>query len=434
MLIRWTVGVISVLVLAFLLFGSTSLFEHIDANEILVVQSPVKGIVTTHVTPGIKWQGFGRIVTFSKRDQFWFSISPDQGKKEDQSLRIRFNDNAHAKISGSIAWEMPLDYEHLSLLFTKYGSQYAIEQQLVRTVMEKAIYMTGPMMSSKESAAERRNELLQLIEDQIENGIYLTQTVAEKSKDPLTGQDRIIHVVKLVKNEKGQTARSAESPLKTFGIKTFNLAINEIAYDKEVEDQIKQQQRAIMQVQIAIAKAKEAEQETITVTEKGKANAATAKWEQEKEKAREVVLAETALATARLDAEAADQYRLMKLRQAEGDATYRTRVMQADGALQIKLDAWLKAQELYADAIKGYGGQWVPTIQMGGNGGSSGGAATDLINLLTAKTARELGLDLGMGRPIRSQTEKSISQQRAAGEKPSQMKKERAAKIEEGGK
>ncbi len=399
MLMRWTIGIISVLVLAFLLFGGTSLFEHIDANEILVVQSPVKGVVTTHVAPGIKWQGLGRIVVFNKRDQFWFSSSPDQGKKADESLRIRFNDNAHAKISGSIAWEMPLDYEHLNLLFTKYGSQHAVEQQLVRTVMEKAIYMTGPMMSSKESAAERRNELLQLVEDQIENGVYLTQTVAEKSKDPLTGQDRIINVVKLVKDAKGQPVRSADSPLKTFGIKTFNLAINEITYDKEVEDQIKQQQRAIMQVQIAIAKAKEAEQETLTVTEKGKANAATAKWEQEKEKAKAVVIAEQLREVTRLNSEAAEFYRIEQLKRAEGDATYRAKVMAADGALAIKLTALKDIHALYAGAMKDYKGQWVPSVQMGQNG-QQGNAALDMINLLTAKLAKDIGVDFGVPKQV----------------------------------
>ena len=417
MITRWTVGILSVLMLAFLVFGSTSLFEHIDANEILLVQSPVKGVVTAHTTPGIKWQGFGRVVVLLKRTQFWFSAAVDQGKKEDESLRIRFNDNAHAKISGSISWELPLSYDYLRRLFDKYGTQNAIEQQLVRTVIEKAVYMTGPMMSSRESAAERRNELLQVIEDQIENGVYLTQTVAEKSKDPLTGQDRIVNVVKVVKDEKGRSIRSAVSPLKDFGIRTFNLAINEITYDKEVEDQIKQQQRAIMQVQIAIAKAKEAEQETITVTEKGKANAATAKWEQEKEKAKAVVIAEQLREVTRLNSEAAEFYRIEQLKRAEGDATYRAKVMAADGALKLKLEAWLEAQKLYAGAIQNYQGQWVPTIQMGGNGGSSGGAATDLINLLTARTAKELGLDMGMRQPRERRQAEETTQTKSTAEK-----------------
>ena len=392
-LLSVVVGVIFLSVL----FSVGKIFEHVDANEILIVQSPVKGKISTYVTPGIKWQGFGRVITLTKRDQFWFSAMGDQGKKDDESLRIRFNDNAHARISGSIAWEMPLDYENLKRIFEKYGSQHAVEQQLVRTVMEKAIYMTGPMMSSKESAAERRNELLQLIEDQIENGVYLTQTVAEKSKDPLTGQDRVMNVVKLVRNEKGQGIRSADSPLKDFGIKTYNLAINEVRYDKEVEDQIQQQQKAIMQVQIAIAKAKEAEQETLTVVERGKAEAARSKWKQEEVNAKLVSEADGKRRAEEQNAIAMEFYRKAQLLRAEGDATYRMKVMQADGALEMKLKAWIEAQKFYAEAIKEYKGSWVPAIVSGGTDGrGTGGAAMTLIDLLSAKTAKELGLDLGI--------------------------------------
>ena len=78
--------------------------------------------------------------------------------------------------------------------------------------------------------------------------------------------------------------------------------------------------------------------------------------------------------------------------------------MQADGALTLKLDAWLKAQGLWADAIAKYQGAWVPSVVMGGGpmGTSSGSGATTLVDLLTAKTARDLGLDLSVPRTARA--------------------------------
>ena len=85
-------------------------------------------------------------------------------------LWLRFNDNGHAAISGSVAWEMPTDTKCLRKIFEQYRNQAAVERDLVKPIVEKAVYMTGPLMSSTESAAGRRNELLQLIEDQIENG------------------------------------------------------------------------------------------------------------------------------------------------------------------------------------------------------------------------------------------------------------------------
>ena len=93
-------------------------------------------------------------------NQFWFSRKHDEGKDEDQSIKIRFNDGGHGQISGSVRWYMPIDNPAILKLHTDFGSQIAIEQQLIRQVVTKSVYMTGPLMSSKESSAEKRNDLL----------------------------------------------------------------------------------------------------------------------------------------------------------------------------------------------------------------------------------------------------------------------------------
>ncbi len=387
---------LTALTVVMLLALGGKLFEHIDSDEILIIQSPVTGELSFGTQAGIYWQGFGTVEIFKKRDQFWFLLPKDKNDV-DESLRIRFNDNSHGRVSGSVSWDMPQDPKMLRLIFEKYRTHKAVERQLVRTVIEKAVYMTGPLMSSTESAAERRNELLQLIEDQIENGVYFTRTVQEKQTDPITGEQKLINVVKLVRDEKGQIVRSAESPFKDFGVRTFNLAINEVKYDKEVEDQIQQQQKAIMQVRIAIAKAKEAEQDAITVAERGKADAAKAKWEQEKENATVVAKAEGRRRAEEQNAIAAKFYRDAQLLKAEGDAGYRAKIMQADNALEVRLKAYVEAQKIWADAVKEYQGAWVPSIVSGSAAdGKAGNGAMTLIDLLSAKTARDLGLDLGL--------------------------------------
>ncbi len=148
-------GVVGVLIVVAMGAGF-SLFEYLDASQIMVIQSPLSGKLTWHTSPGVKGQWFGKVTKYQKREQFWFSARPDQGQTSNESLQVRFNDGAHAVISGSISWEMPFDEPNLTALHTRYGSHRAIEQQLVRTVVEKAVYMTGPLMSSKESYAEKR--------------------------------------------------------------------------------------------------------------------------------------------------------------------------------------------------------------------------------------------------------------------------------------
>jgi hypothetical protein len=223
-------AVIVAIVLCILPF---KLWESLDAGELMVVQSPFEGTLTWSTTPGVKWQGFGEVTKYKLRSQYWFSSKDDQGAELNQSIKVRFNDGGHGNISGSVAWEKPLVDSVLTLMHRKYGSENAVEQQLLRTVVEKSVYMVGPMISSAESYSSRRTDLLRYIEDQIQNGVYQTVTEADKIPDPMTGVPKTVNVVKIIMDEKGVPKRQDVSPLAIFGIKTFNLSINEIAYDIE---------------------------------------------------------------------------------------------------------------------------------------------------------------------------------------------------------
>ncbi len=391
----WALGISVVLLVASLaLLGKA--FEYLDARQVMVIQYPT-GTLVCHINPGIKLQAFGTVTKYKRRDQLWFSAFPQQGKKEDESIAVRFNDGGHAKISGSIAWEMPLEGNNIINLNKLYGSHYAIEHQLIKTLVEKAVYMTGPLMSSKESYAEKRNDLLNLIDDQLIRGVYKTETKQVQEVDTMTGAPKTVSIVKIVM-EGAKPARQDKSPLEEFSIKTFNLSINAVSYDKKVEDQIQQQQQAIMQVQTAVAEAKKAQQRAITVSKEGEADAAKAKWDQEVIKAKFVTEAQQQLEVARLNAQAAEQTKRQQILLGEGEAARKRLVMEADGALEPKLKTLLEINKAYAEAMKEYQGNWVPTIVMGGATGAqrSGSGAQEMIDLLTAHTARQLGVDLGV--------------------------------------
>lgn len=388
--------IIAVILLIGGLWMASNLFEHLDNSQIMVVQSPIKGELTWYTTTGgIKWQGFGTITKYDKRCQFWFSTKPDQGKAQDESIRTRFNDGAHADISGSFSWSMPSDQKMLTDLHTKFGNQTRIEQELIRTVTEKAIYMTGPLMSSAESYSTRRNDLLNFVADQMDKGIYRTEAFDEKTKDSLTGQEKTIKVVKLVKEPNGQISREDVSPLDTFGIKIFGLSFNQISYEERVEKQIQAQQQAIMEVQTSMANAKKAEQAVITAEKSGEAEAAKSKWEQEVIKAREVTKAEQEKKVAETQAEqrknvAAFDLDSAKLKKdteialGEGESQRKKLVMAADGALEKKLEAYVSAQKLWSEA---YAQRKVPSIVMGNAGGGQDSEAQSFMQLMTMKTA-----------------------------------------------
>ena len=377
------------------LFFFSEMLVGVDQNDIMVIQS-LGGRLEWFTNGGYHCQCFGKVTKYHKRDQVLFMPTADN--KDAQPITVRFNDGGHADLFGSISWNMPLDVEHLNLIQQKYGSQDAVDQQLVKTVVVKSAYMTGPLMSSAESYAERRNDLIQLIEDQTSNGVLQTQTIEVEQPDPITGEKRLVAIVKPRLNEKGLPLRQEESPLATFGIKTYNLSLSNVKYDEKVEAQIQQQQQSKMQVQTSIANAKMAEQAAITAAKNGEAEAAKAKWAQEVIKAQAVTEAQQKLAVAELDTKAAAQYKQAQILKGEGEGAYKRAVMQANGALEQKLDAWVKVNEKYAEAIANYQGNLTPSVVFAGSGAgnSQHNSVSDLVDLMKAKTAKEIGLDFAV--------------------------------------
>ena len=375
---------------AVVMFAAGSVFENLEAENVMVIQAPFSGKLTWYVTPGWKWQWFGSITKYKKRDELDFRWYPEPGKN--RAIKIRFNDGGHADVGGAISWEMPDDEKHLTALHVRYGSHEKIESQLIKAIVEKTIFMTGPLMTSTESYAARRNDLLNLIDDQIVRGIFKTEVTQERQKDVMTGADKTVSVVKLVKDDKGMFARQDDPPLDEFKIRTFNLVINNIKYDPMVEKQIEQQQTAIMQVQTAIARAKESEQEAISAEKKGQAEAAKAKWEQEVIKAKEVTKGEMLVKVAELGVKTEELNKKSIILKGEGEATARTLVMTADGALDKKLEAYTKVQQMWATAFQNFKGDVVPHIVYGQQPGPAN-AAMNAMDILNVKALKELGLD-----------------------------------------
>jgi len=382
--------------------------ENVDANEIVVIQDPIDGELHWYVTAGVKWQGFGRVTAYPKRAVYDFKCEQyKEGTSESQCaegtadgrISIRFNDGGHGWVDGSIQYEMPLNDANLTELHVRFGSRESIQKQLIETVVNKSVYMTGPLMSSRESFADKRNDLLRYVEDQVEGGVYQTTARDVRVKDELSGADKTVKLVEIVNGPNGQPLRQEQAQLTKFSIVPFNFSIKRLPYDAEVEGQIKQQQQITMQVQTAIAESRQAEQRAITVEQQGKADAAKAKWDQEVVKAKFVTEAQQRLEIAELDKKAATETKAKDILLGEGEARRRELVMNADGALEKKLGTWLEGQRVWADAVKGYAGNWVPNVVMGGGqSGNSASGAQDLVNLLTAKTARELGLDMSIPR------------------------------------
>lgn len=399
-LIMKMVGGVVLLILCAIFIGNS--VTTVGADEIVVKQNFFDGQLQVWNTPGVHWQNFGKLTRYKKSSQYWFSVRSNEGKDTDESIKVRFNDGGHGKVSGSLRYNLPLDEKKMVLLHSTYGSMTAIDHELIRQVVNKSVYMTGPLMSSRESYAERRNDLITYITDQVVNGVYRTEHKPVETVDPLTNQKKVIDFVQPKPSDKAANGieREEESPIQKYGMDASNITINNIEYDEQVENQIKQQQQAIMAVQQAMVNSKKAEQDALTVAKQGEAEAAKAKWAQEVIKATEVTRAEQdkevatlqatkdkdvaalALQTAKIEAETT-------ITGAKASAEAKKLAIKADNALKLRLDTYLEVQKAWAAA---YGNQRpTPDVQIINGEGSKAGSNT-FLDLITAKTARDLNI------------------------------------------
>ena len=389
-----SLGVIGLIASPFVIIGAV---EVLDAKDVMVVQSPWTGELSVYSDPGPKWQGWGKVTTYPRRDQYSFSSNKDQGAAGDQSVRIGFNDGGEGKVSGVMSWEIPLTPDKVIRLHKEYGSFTAIEQQLIRPMLEKVIFGTGATMSSFESNSERKSEIPQTIDDQLQNGPFLTKVVVTNVKDPVTKEEKTIRAVQVATTADGKIVRASASTIKDYGITLSPVTVNAIDYEAKVKAQIAERQASTQAVQLSMASAVRATQDAVTTEQQGRADAAKAKWAQESVNAKDIAAAERDKKVAELAALTAEAYKKKLILEGEGEATKKKLIIEADGALEPKLAAWTKAQGYWAEAYKNASQPMVPQIQMGNSGSPSASgveSTQQMMQLLSVKAAKDLGLDL----------------------------------------
>ena len=420
---------VTVVVLVITVALSSQIIETVSAGTYQVKQAAITGTMSVKMTPGLWWQWFGDITSWPTAETYYFTADKDEGGPGDNSIEVTFNDGSMCRISGTCRVMMPVTEQEALNLVIKSGfrTHNQLEDKLVLPIIRNALNRTANLMSARESYSDKRPEFINWAWDQIQTGLYETDEETRKERDVVSGE-MVTKTVKIIrKDEKGNILRQA-NPLHNTGINLSNFEVKEFIYSDRVKEQIATQQQALMAVSTARANAQKAEQDALTREAEGKAKVMEAKYEEEQKKVRAVVeaqkekeVAETAAAkelavakqqkliaetnaqreveVAKLQKDAAESTKQRNILEGQGEAEKKHLIMEADGALKQKLDAYIEVNRLYAEAIAKYTGSWVPSVVMG-SGGASGSAPMtgpqSLIDLLTAKTAKDLALDLGV--------------------------------------
>lgn len=395
------IGVIVFISIIVLISLGSHLVETVEKGTFQVKQAAVSGTMTVKFTPGMWGQWFGDIEVWPQSQTFFFTADDEEGERRDQSMEVRFNDGSLAKISGTCRILMPKSQSQvLNLVVDQNFKTYNdIEQRLFLPIIRNVLRNTANLMSARESYAEKRNDFINWSRQQIEAGIFETVDEVTKRVDLVTG-DTLDTTVKVVKTDASGLPIHQPNPLKGTGILVTNFEIKVFNYSKRVQEQIAEQQNAIMAIATAKAQSARAEQERIKKEAEGKMNVTEAQYEEEEKKIRAVVEAEKRLEVAVLDRKAAKEEKQKLIFLGEGEATRKRLVLAADGALNQKLEAWVAVQKTWALAFTN---RKVPAYYVasggGGGGGQSAGLNTDFqsaqfANFMNLLMAREIGLDL----------------------------------------
>ncbi|MCX7069154.1 MAG: SPFH domain-containing protein [Methylococcales bacterium] len=381
-----------------------------DAGERTLIQYPW-GTLMVKFTPGIYTKFFGSTEVY--RDVITFDFDKQNAKGEASldfpGINVRYQDGGTGKVFGKARFALPNTEEVMIKLHKDFRSNDAVAYKLIKTLVEESMNLTAGLMSSEEAYAEKRGIFTLWSEEQISSGKFFTELKSVEEKHEATNE-AIVRNVPVIKYGTDGLPLHHNSDFKAYGITVSGFQITDWDFEQKTLEQISRKREATMGIITAKADAERARQEALTAEEQGKKNVMVDKYAKEQEKVQAVVDAEKEKEVAvtkamqgvlvaeqgKLEAEqkrlAAVAYKQEQILRGEGDGEYKRLVMSADGALTAKLTAWQAVHIRYAEAIEKQ--KWVPEIQMGASNQNGGSAATDLIEMLKAQTAKELKLDM----------------------------------------
>lgn len=377
--------------IALVLIGSIGyLVEDMDKRQIGINQIPISGQYEYWTDGGFQWQKYGTVAIYDKTSQIWFNeIKKDDNGNvyvapgmDNPAMAITYNDKGKGFVLGSVRVEMPLETKYLERIQTHYGSQEKLIRDLIKPTLGKVIISCGPLMSSLESVSEKRTDLIALITDQLNYGVYKTRVKTIETINPITGEKQLTKIAEAVADSLAPNGikRQEESPFAFYGLKVSQLSINDMEYEAATLNQISKQREADMSIVTAKAKALEAAQRAIQIEEEGKAKAAEAKWEQEKIKAVAVTKAQQEFEVAELEAKKAKQVALKVQAEGEAKAAANRALVSAGLTPQEKAEWDYKTTVGVAEALSKSNTRWVPEVMVGGGNGQ-GSNAMDAVGL-----------------------------------------------------
>ena len=398
---RIITGVLAII--AFVLFLIVNPFSWNDAGNRTVVER-TNGEQIVQFAPGIFYAGF-----FAKEKEWPNQISvtyqqeaaelnlEDNGIEVGQ-IMIRFSDATTAHVKGITQFILPSDDKEMILIHNTHRTPQSLVIKRLAPYTKECLQSSAQLMSSEKHYGGGRAQMAQDFMDQLKEGVYLLKTEENIVFDSLEKEKKRIYQTE-IQYDKTSAPKRKLSSIKEYGITVADAAITDVDYEDQVDQKLTKIIDAATKSAISKQELMTAQQQTLTAKAKGEQALVEIEYQQKQEQTRQVVEAETKVKVAeqdRLQQRIAYEGSILEAKKikelADAQAYARMKIMKADGALEMKLNAQIEVQKVWADAFSKYTGAIVPQIQTGGSTGSNG--ALNFMDIMTAKTARDFALDM----------------------------------------
>lgn len=412
-------------VLAALLIGNSALTYNEAGHQTHI--RTITGSESVVSETGWAWKGFGKATQWKMMQTVQFTVGeqrPVDGAENVVNFRATFQGNVDAAVEASTRFRMPQGEQ-----FLKIAREYRTPENFYATAVipavKETLQTTASMMSADEYFAGGRSDFSVNFEDQLRNGMYHTRRVEQQVVTARTNNDSenttsgregsevkrsTFAMVKLADKD-GNLLRKAQT-FRGFGVEVVEARIASVEPNPKFREsmQLVQESQA-KRIKATQDRMREEEEKQLAIA-RGERIVEEQRQATMKEQVQKTVEAETTKGLALIEAAklkeqalvtketAAIELETAKLKaqttrtQADAEAHAKKVVLEANGALEQKLEALVAMNKAMADAIRVAP---VPTTVIGGDGGS--GRADEVGNLLkmmTVNQAKALALDMSI--------------------------------------
>lgn len=391
------------IIFAFILFLILNPFSWNDAGNRTVVER-TNGQQIVQFAPGVFYAGF-----FAKEKEWPNQISvtyqadvpnlelEDNGI-EIGKVQIRFSDATTADVKGITQYILPNDEKEMILIHNTHRTPVSLVAKRLAPYTKECLQSSAQLMTSEKHYGGGRAQMAQDNLDQLKDGVFLLNTETVYEYDSIANEKKLVYRTEKQFSKEGVPHRKLSS-VKEYGITVADAAITDVDYEQKVDDKLVKIIDAVTKSSISKQELMTAQQQTLTAKAKGEQALVEIEYQQKQDQTKQVVEAETKVKVAeqdKLQQKIAYEGAILEAKKikelADANAYAKARLMQADGALEVKSRTWLEAQKVWAEALGKYQGNIVPQFQTGSAGNSNG--VVDFMTIMGAKAAKDLSLEL----------------------------------------